>query len=390
MVVSDDVSEMVVVPKTTSKPEAKTLPLSERLLAWFTMSKKKKGDENGAADEGEEEDPELVQLTTKKGMVQGERRNFHRLHLMFLASIGRIRKMAPGWFLALGGAGAILFGGVYPAFAIIFSKIIEVFFNPDAESVKTEASWIAFIFFALGLVLFIAQVVKGTCVAVLDLPRIYQWCLGYGLGVASSRLTFNLRLKAYRSVLSQEMKWFDEPNHNSKVIAGKMSRDCGMFFLRFLCFFLHFLYRFGSWGDVHVNGCIRGGSCDGVIWTDYCVYLPPSARCCRFGVCSCKRFCFHVGLEIHDGGHCKRMSTISMRFYFLHSSFYLMFIVVQGEKTFAAASRISANALSEVRTLASFTGEGPVLDEFSSELQKMMPVVYTHLLNFNCGSEPCF
>lgn len=39
------------------------------------------------------------------------------------------------------------------------------------------------------------------------------------------------------------------------------------------------------------------------------------------------------------------------------------------------ASRISGNALGEIRTVASFTGEETMCEEFSQELEKNMPLV---------------
>uniref|UniRef100_H3AJ76 ATP binding cassette subfamily B member 4 n=1 Tax=Latimeria chalumnae TaxID=7897 RepID=H3AJ76_LATCH len=69
-------------------------------------------------------------------------------------------------YFVLGTFCAIINGGLQPAFAIIFSKIIGVFAEPDKDVVREKSNMFSLLFLALGCVSFIAFFFQCVCVCV--------------------------------------------------------------------------------------------------------------------------------------------------------------------------------------------------------------------------------
>ncbi|XP_030055624.1 ATP-dependent translocase ABCB1 isoform X2 [Microcaecilia unicolor] len=102
---------------------------------------------------------------------------------------------------------AIINGGLQPAFAIIFSKIIGVFATKSAEQEK-DANMFSLLFLALGVISFITFFLQG-----------------FTFGKAGEILTKRLRLMAFKAMLRQEIGWFDDPNNSTGALTTRLATD---------------------------------------------------------------------------------------------------------------------------------------------------------------------
>ncbi|KAL1915703.1 uncharacterized protein VTP21DRAFT_6462 [Calcarisporiella thermophila] len=112
--------------------------------------------------------------------------------------------------IAIGIFAATLNGGVYPAFSIAFSNILEVFTKPPDELRKGANFWsLMFVFIAMG-----NAIVFGI--------------QAYTLGKASERLTKTIRVKSLQAILRQEIGWFDRDENASGVLTSRLTSDATM------------------------------------------------------------------------------------------------------------------------------------------------------------------
>ncbi|XP_048881500.1 ATP-binding cassette, sub-family B (MDR/TAP), member 4 [Brienomyrus brachyistius] len=115
----------------------------------------------------------------------------------------------PEWpYMVVGIFCAIINGGIQPAFAVIFSKIIAVFAEPDLELVKLKSSFFSIMFAVIGGVSFITLFLQG-----------------FSFGKAGEILTMRLRYRAFKAMLRQEMGWFDEPKNSVGALTTRLATD---------------------------------------------------------------------------------------------------------------------------------------------------------------------
>uniref|UniRef100_A0A7N5ZYI5 ATP-binding cassette, sub-family B (MDR/TAP), member 4 n=1 Tax=Anabas testudineus TaxID=64144 RepID=A0A7N5ZYI5_ANATE len=93
----------------------------------------------------------------------------------------------PEWpYILLGTICAIINGAMQPLFAVIFSKIITVFANPDLDVVKERSTFFSLMFAVIGGVSFFTMFLQGFC-----------------FGKSGEILTLKLRLRAFKSMMRQ-------------------------------------------------------------------------------------------------------------------------------------------------------------------------------------------
>ena len=111
-------------------------------------------------------------------------------------------------YLVLGLLGSLAGGGLQPIFAILWSDMINTFFSPDDALLRAQSTlyiaWFAII--AFGQVTF-------------TIFRIGSFVL------VGERLTYRLRNMAYRSLLRQEVSFFDEPLNSVGRLSTRLASD---------------------------------------------------------------------------------------------------------------------------------------------------------------------
>ncbi|XP_069110403.1 phosphatidylcholine translocator ABCB4-like isoform X2 [Argopecten irradians] len=125
-------------------------------------------------------------------------------------SFKRIMRLnSPEWYLiVIGCIASLLFGGVQPCFAIIFSSIITVFGNTDYSYQETEIRKYVLILIGIGLGALIALSLQS-----------------YMFGKSGENLTMRLRKMAFEAMLRQDMSYFDDPKNSTGALTTRLATE---------------------------------------------------------------------------------------------------------------------------------------------------------------------
>nr|XP_045016366.1 ATP-dependent translocase ABCB1 isoform X2 [Jaculus jaculus] len=126
-------------------------------------------------------------------------------------SFWRILKLnSTEWpYFVVGVFCAIINGGLQPAFAVIFSKIVGVFTrNDDPETKRQNSNLFSLLFLILGIISFITFFLQG-----------------YTFGKAGEILTKRLRYMVFKSMLRQDVSWFDNPKNTTGALTTRLAND---------------------------------------------------------------------------------------------------------------------------------------------------------------------
>ncbi|XP_059113272.1 ATP-dependent translocase ABCB1 [Peromyscus eremicus] len=126
-------------------------------------------------------------------------------------SFWRILKLnSTEWpYFVVGTFCAIINGGLQPAFAIIFSKVIGVFTKPsDDETKRQDSNLFSLLFLILGIISFITFFLQG-----------------FTFGKAGEILTKRLRYMVFKSMLRQDVSWFDNPKNTTGALTTRLAND---------------------------------------------------------------------------------------------------------------------------------------------------------------------
>ncbi|XP_058581189.1 ATP-dependent translocase ABCB1 isoform X2 [Neofelis nebulosa] len=104
---------------------------------------------------------------------------------------------------------AIINGGLQPAFSVIFSRIIGVFTRvEDPETKRQNSNIFSLLFLVLGIISFITFFLQG-----------------FTFGKAGEILTKRLRYLVFRSMLRQDVSWFDDPKNTTGALTTRLAND---------------------------------------------------------------------------------------------------------------------------------------------------------------------
>ncbi|KAL6034361.1 hypothetical protein STEG23_030529, partial [Scotinomys teguina] len=126
-------------------------------------------------------------------------------------SFWRILKLnSTEWpYFVVGTICAIINGGLQPAFSIIFSKVIGVFTKfTDDETKRRDSNLFSLLFLILGIISFITFFLQG-----------------FTFGKAGEILTKRLRYMVFKSMLRQDVSWFDNPKNTTGALTTRLAND---------------------------------------------------------------------------------------------------------------------------------------------------------------------
>lgn len=109
--------------------------------------------------------------------------------------------------LLLGTIAAIVHGAIFPVFGLLISTAIKIFFEPPHELKKDARFW-ALMFVSLGVIAQFSLALQQ-----------------YFFGVAGGKLIQRIRSLSFERVVHQEISWFDEPSNSSGAIGARLSAD---------------------------------------------------------------------------------------------------------------------------------------------------------------------
>ncbi|CAJ2658715.1 unnamed protein product [Trifolium pratense] len=112
--------------------------------------------------------------------------------------------------LLLGSIAAIGNGVVFPIFGLVFSSAITMFYKPPEQQKKDARLW-SLLYVGLGLF----------SLVVLPLQN-------YFFGVAGGKLVERIRSLTFAKVAHQEISWFDDPANSSGAVGARLSTDASM------------------------------------------------------------------------------------------------------------------------------------------------------------------
>lgn len=128
----------------------------------------------------------------------------------FLGTFGRIFMLAkPEWFyLFVGTIAAIIFGFTYPGFALIFGEFYAALSEEEPQIVLDKTANLS-----------IACLVVGVLTGFICFAQTFFFNLAGGW------LTTRIRSSSYKSIISQDVSWFDDEKNSVGALSARLSGD---------------------------------------------------------------------------------------------------------------------------------------------------------------------
>ncbi|KAM3928003.1 ATP-binding cassette sub-family B member 5-like [Leptodactylus fuscus] len=115
-------------------------------------------------------------------------------------------------YILLGTLSAIVNGGAHPAFSVLFAKVIAIFgaysIETQKDLIQSEINIYSIIVTVIGVVSFFTYFMQG-----------------FMFGRSGEVLTMRLRQMAFKSMLRQEMSWFDDKKNNTGALTTRLATD---------------------------------------------------------------------------------------------------------------------------------------------------------------------
>ncbi|KAF0917205.1 hypothetical protein E2562_017110 [Oryza meyeriana var. granulata] len=152
----------------------------------------------GVSDPMEVNDDQDIQETTDKMSNCQDKASILRLFYL---------NKPEAFVLALGSITAAMHGIIFPIFGILVSSAIKMFYEPPSELLK-GSRLLGSMFVVLGISTFLL------------IPTEY-----FLFGLAGGKLVERIRSLTFKSVMHQEISWFDKPENSSGSIGARLSTD---------------------------------------------------------------------------------------------------------------------------------------------------------------------
>uniref|UniRef100_A0A8C6RHU3 Multidrug resistance protein 1 n=1 Tax=Nannospalax galili TaxID=1026970 RepID=A0A8C6RHU3_NANGA len=126
-------------------------------------------------------------------------------------SFWRILKLnSTEWpYFVVGVLCAIINGALQPTFSVIFSRVVGVFTrDDDPETKRQNSNLYCILFLVIGIISFITFFLQG-----------------FTFGKAGEILTKRLRYMVFKSMLRQDVSWFDNPKNTTGALTTRLAND---------------------------------------------------------------------------------------------------------------------------------------------------------------------
>ncbi|XP_059608889.1 ATP-dependent translocase ABCB1 isoform X1 [Phlebotomus argentipes] len=111
-------------------------------------------------------------------------------------------------YILVGSISSVIMGAAMPLFALIFGEVVGALASDDNDQVRADANRFSLYFVIVGIVVGLATFLQ-----------IYTY------GVAGEYLTERVRDWSFRSMLRQEIAWFDNKSNGVGALCSKLSSD---------------------------------------------------------------------------------------------------------------------------------------------------------------------
>ncbi|KAI5811593.1 ABC transporter-like protein [Peziza echinospora] len=113
------------------------------------------------------------------------------------------------WLIFLGLLASIVTGGIIVGESIIFGNLVSALNNrTDMDEMMKKASFFSLMFFILALIALLSHTTSGS-----------------SFGIVSERLIRRIRDKSLRTILRQDISWFEEPGHSPTHLISMLNMD---------------------------------------------------------------------------------------------------------------------------------------------------------------------
>lgn len=157
------------------------------------------------------EDAPLVDISEKihdrKDEEEEEEKDDDNLNQQVLVRAFKYNK-SEAVYIVLGLIGAAMAGSSWPLSAIVLSKVTARLPLPDNQS---DIRFFALMFFVIGCVALVGNILQLGC-----------------LGISGNRLTRKIRKETFRSILRQDMSFFDSRENNSGSLTTMLASEAGL------------------------------------------------------------------------------------------------------------------------------------------------------------------
>ncbi|XP_006644563.3 ABC transporter B family member 4-like [Oryza brachyantha] len=109
--------------------------------------------------------------------------------------------------LLLASLAAAVHGVLFPMFGVMISNAIKTFFEP-ADKLKKDSSFWGLMCVVLGIL------------SIISIPVEY-----FMFGIAGGKLVERVRALSFQSIIHQEVAWFDDPKNSSGALGARLSVD---------------------------------------------------------------------------------------------------------------------------------------------------------------------
>lgn len=147
------------------------------------------------------------QSASEKDVQDEEKREDEKVPSVSFLTVLKLNK--PEWpYIMVGVFCAVINGAMQPAFAVIFSKIIAVFGETEPELIRQRCDLYSLLFAGIGILSFFTLFFQGFC-----------------FGKAGEILTMRLRSRAFRSMMRQDLGWFDDNKNSIGALTTRLAAD---------------------------------------------------------------------------------------------------------------------------------------------------------------------
>nr|XP_021504021.1 multidrug resistance protein 1B isoform X1 [Meriones unguiculatus] len=143
--------------------------------------------------------------------IQGQQDQERKEEDVPLVSFRQILKLnITEWpYLIVGALCAVVNGCMQPVFSIVFSRIVGVFArDDDPETKRQNCNLFSLLFLVMGMVSFITYFFQG-----------------FTFGKAGEILTKRLRYMVFKSMLRQDVSWFDDHKNSTGTLTARLASD---------------------------------------------------------------------------------------------------------------------------------------------------------------------
>ncbi|KAH8151197.1 uncharacterized protein LAJ45_04899 [Morchella importuna] len=117
----------------------------------------------------------------------------------------------PDWpIVALGLCASLVTGAIILGESIVFGNLINILNSKSEGTMQSRADFFSLIFFILALIALCAYTISGTA-----------------FGIVSERLIRRIRDRSLRTILRQDISWFQVPSHSPGALMSMLNMDTG-------------------------------------------------------------------------------------------------------------------------------------------------------------------